>query len=208
MSFTIHLSDIPADGLTISQEILPFDIGLPSDDGDILGSIRCTGQIVFSDKQAVHCQGHMAGRIARECIRCLTSFEEDLSVPFAADFCKMATSSTDSTAPISKSRRRRGMLALDQVDDDAVDTEAYPITANQIDLVPALREHLILAAPLQPLCREDCQGLCQTCGVNFNEGQCGCHVSEAPSSLLDLDNHLSLHRKTTRCSMLAVPKMA
>ncbi|MCA9453234.1 MAG: DUF177 domain-containing protein, partial [Nitrospira sp.] len=43
-----------------------------------------------------------------------------------------------------------------------------------IDLLPAIREQLILATPLQSLCNENCLGLCQVCGSNLNDGICGC----------------------------------
>lgn len=31
-----------------------------------------------------------------------------------------------------------------------------------------------LELPQRYLCREDCRGLCPTCGKNLNEGPCGC----------------------------------
>ena len=44
-------------------------------------------------------------------------------------------------------------------DDD--DTEPLPgMEGDLIDLEPALRDAVVLALPLRPLCREDCPGLC------------------------------------------------
>jgi len=37
-----------------------------------------------------------------------------------------------------------------------------------------LREQLLLAVPLKAVCREDCRGLCPTCGTNLNAGACEC----------------------------------
>jgi uncharacterized protein len=31
-----------------------------------------------------------------------------------------------------------------------------------------------MAFPVQTLCREDCVGLCQVCGINRNEQSCAC----------------------------------
>src|SRR5438128_9630271 len=39
----------------------------------------------------------------------------------------------------------------------------------KIDLTPLLREELILATPLAPLCRPDCKGLCDVCGDDLNQ---------------------------------------
>jgi len=52
----------------------------------------------------------------------------------------------------------------------------YPLekTTSAIDLDPDIREEIILGMPLQPLCRQDCEGLCQRCGKNKNEGGCTC----------------------------------
>ena len=43
-----------------------------------------------------------------------------------------------------------------------------------VDLTDELRESIILALPTYPVCRQDCLGVCQTCGKNLNEGQCSC----------------------------------
>jgi len=52
------------------------------------------------------------------------------------------------------------------------DEETYSGTA--IDLAPAIREQVILAAPPSPLCSEDCKGLCPICGQDKNLRDCGC----------------------------------
>lgn len=57
---------------------------------------------------------------------------------------------------------------------DPNDPDAYPITNDQIDLVPMVREHVLLSVPLAPLCRPDCPGLCPLCGIDRAEAQCDC----------------------------------
>ena len=39
-------------------------------------------------------------------------------------------------------------------------------------------EQLEMEFPVRILCREDCRGLCQRCGKNLNEGECGCDTRE------------------------------
>lgn len=41
-------------------------------------------------------------------------------------------------------------------------------------LEDVLREQVLLSVPLRALCREDCKGLCPTCGKNLNLEQCSC----------------------------------
>lgn len=36
------------------------------------------------------------------------------------------------------------------------------------------REQVLMAIPMKPLCREECLGLCPTCGKDWNTGGCGC----------------------------------
>lgn len=43
-----------------------------------------------------------------------------------------------------------------------------------VDVTPDLREDILLALPAYPVCREDCRGLCPTCGRNLNDGSCSC----------------------------------
>ncbi|PID56650.1 hypothetical protein CSB45_10480 [candidate division KSB3 bacterium] len=43
-----------------------------------------------------------------------------------------------------------------------------------IDLEDIVREQLLLMLPFKPLCREECLGLCSSCGQDLNEGTCAC----------------------------------
>ena len=52
--------------------------------------------------------------------------------------------------------------------------ETYPLRHEHVDLEPLARETLLLELPLAPLCREDCRGLCPSCGADLNQGQCAC----------------------------------
>jgi uncharacterized protein len=46
--------------------------------------------------------------------------------------------------------------------------------ATGIDLLPYIRETLILSIPVKKLCSPDCKGLCPVCGTNLNYGTCNC----------------------------------
>ncbi len=52
--------------------------------------------------------------------------------------------------------------------------EAYPLEGEILDLFDLVRDALVLELPIAPLCREDCKGLCVSCGADLNEGACGC----------------------------------
>lgn len=52
--------------------------------------------------------------------------------------------------------------------------EASFYSGEMIDLSALVREQTLLALPSQPLCREDCRGLCAQCGANLNLESCTC----------------------------------
>ena len=47
---------------------------------------------------------------------------------------------------------------------------------NYIDLDEDVRQYILLAIPQKLLCREECLGICPTCGVNRNNESCTCEV--------------------------------
>lgn len=56
-----------------------------------------------------------------------------------------------------------------------VDTEPFLIDKHHIlDISEAVRQAIVLTTPISPRCREECLGLCPTCGVNRNEQDCSC----------------------------------
>ncbi len=57
------------------------------------------------------------------------------------------------------------------------DPDAFEIVGDQIDLARMIRENVLLDAPIAPLCRPDCAGLCPTCGIDLNLGTCDCVVA-------------------------------
>ena len=177
MSLTINLLDVPPSGLQIHHEVEPSALSLSSDEGTVMGTLSCSGNLFLTDEHSAHFQGVISGRVSRECVRCLALFEESLSLPCEAEFQK------PSHANLPNSTKGKGFKGHDvSMDENGQDEDVYPIAGNDIDLLPAIREHVILATPLQSLCKEDCLGLCQVCGANLNEGVCGCCTPVTASS--------------------------
>ena len=63
------------------------------------------------------------------------------------------------------------------------DGEVQVISAdtNIIDLGEDVRQFTLLSLPQKLLCREDCAGLCPTCGTNWNRSKCDCAHEEVDS---------------------------
>jgi uncharacterized protein len=70
-------------------------------------------------------------------------------------------------------------IDVDEVYQDGVgtDSEAFEIDGDQIDMAPAVREYVLIELPGDPLCRDDCAGICPVCGIDRNAGSCDCDTS-------------------------------
>jgi uncharacterized protein len=97
--------------------------------------------------------GTARATVKGECVRCLEPLEREL----AADFQEMFA------YPDADARTRPA-----ESGDDAEDEEDTLFVEDDLfDLEPVLRDAVVLALPLQPVCREDCPGLCSDCGARL-----------------------------------------
>lgn len=81
-----------------------------------------------------------------ECARCLEPIREDLVVNF------------------------QELFVYDDIRDSAdaeEDDEVSMLRDDLVDLEPLLRDAVVLALPFQPLCEDDCPGLCVECGARL-----------------------------------------
>jgi uncharacterized protein len=134
-----------------------FDFYVPKmadDDDDIVISEVEGVAKISRTPQGLLVQGEFTGQTQLECVRCLVEYTQKLKWDFTELYAFTPDNITDS-----------GLL----VPEDA-----------HIDLQPLVREFALLDVPIKPLCREDCQGLCQECGQNLNEKDCG-HKPELDS---------------------------
>jgi len=56
-----------------------------------------------------------------------------------------------------------------ELSDEEDDEEQRRVEHDLIDLEPVLRDAVVTMLPFQPVCREDCQGLCSICGVRLED---------------------------------------
>jgi uncharacterized protein len=97
--------------------------------------------------EGVLVSGTATAQVTGECARCLDPLNDELQVELTELFAYPDTATDASTDPDEVSR----------VVDDLVDLE------------PVVRDAMLLALPLAPLCRDDCQGLCPECGAKRAE---------------------------------------
>ena len=96
-------------------------------------------------------EGSADAHVAAQCARCLTSVDAPVHADFAEQYY--------ATVPVE-----HGVALVEPP------LDAKTIGSDfKVDLVPLLREELILATPVAALCRDDCAGLCPVCGEDLNE---------------------------------------
>lgn len=111
----------------------------------------------------VDCQGDVLSIYHPICSRCLKIFKSRLDVPIHLTL-----------APLYESERQLKLEDKDEVALIKEDLEFSFYEGETFSLSDIIREQIILAIPLQPLCKTSCKGLCQQCGKDLNEGPCGC----------------------------------
>lgn len=100
-----------------------------------------------SVSEGVLVSGTITGPIRGECSRCLREINDSVVVA-VQELYAYEDSTTDSTTDDDEVGRMQGDL---------------------IDLEPVLRDGMVLMLPTNPLCREDCPGLCPECGVHWDD---------------------------------------
>ncbi|MFI0940007.1 YceD family protein [Streptomyces sp. NPDC021020] len=91
-----------------------------------------------------------------ECVRCLEPVRRELD----ADIQEMFSYPDADT----RTARRSEAGADAEADED----DGMPVLEDELfDLEPVLRDAVVLALPMQPVCRDDCPGLCATCGARL-----------------------------------------
>ncbi|MCW2858142.1 MAG: metal-binding protein [Marmoricola sp.] len=136
-----------------SQRLMSFTAEAPAELGiEILGVAE--GSPVTFDlrleavMEGVLITGTAAAELEGECARCLEPIEDDMTIDLQELF--LYDDSREGTDP-----------GADE------ETDVRRTEGDLIDLEPVLRDAVVLALPFQPLCQDDCPGLCVECGARL-----------------------------------------
>jgi uncharacterized protein len=103
-------------------------------------------------------RGRLETEIELTCSRCLTVFRQPVTLDIEEEYFPTIDILTGTAVPVPED-----------------EPDAFMIDQNNIlDLSEAIRQYGLLAIPMKPLCRENCAGLCPTCGTNLNVKSCNC----------------------------------
>jgi len=118
------------------------------------------GEIRFTrEGETVWVEGAVETVVTLVCGRCLRPFPHRLTGIFREGF-------------------RRGAGPPRQGADLILD-----LAGPELDVTEVVRQHLLMALPMAPLCRPECRGLCPLCGADRNERACACTPEEGDPRL-------------------------
>jgi len=137
-------SDIHEDNAQLDKDLTVI--------GPIVGHVR-----MRRVNQGLLVDGSVDLALEQVCARCLNHFEMPMHVTFEERFYPTVDVLTGTPLPPNE-------------EDDVFLIDEH----HQVDLTEALRQNVLLAVPMVPLCNPDCAGLCSQCGHDLNLGPCQC----------------------------------
>jgi uncharacterized protein len=151
------------DLLSLTDEPLPFNFSLGPDAMDLetegvrlFSDVETAGQL-SKNAAKTDVRGSIVAPIEIDCTRCLTPVRRKLDINYQVDFVGKEL------FPEGKETHLEG-----------ADLDTDMIEGNELDLKALTREQILLNLPDQVLCREDCKGICPTCGKDLNHDECQC----------------------------------
>ena len=143
---------------TGSTRRFELDESLPGDpDGPSAGQAKGTVRLLRTH-QGLLVNARVEVEMAASCDRCLV------------DFGRVSTLTLEEecypTVDPSTGRRMQPP--------DVAEGVVHIDTRQMLDLSDVLRQYLLACEPLKALCRPECLGLCQECGVDLNVEKCKC----------------------------------
>jgi uncharacterized protein len=167
----IDVSRVSRDGQPLDVEVCGEDVGELCPGITVVDAVRFKGSVARMGHDLM-LRGTAEGMLRATCSRCLAKFTQGFEVPVAARYVLEAAPG-DSTE-----------------EDENVGESQLSYDGIEIDLVPPVRNELILEAPVKPLCSLECRGLCPGCGVDLNEELCKCEEQTVDPRLAPLKDVL------------------
>jgi uncharacterized protein len=164
----IRLSEIEGAPVRLEHSLELPALSGPDEQRLVPGKVRLQGEL-RREASGVELQAHWAATVRLQCSRCLEPFQEALAEHFFLILTHAASEFGVAEQEL-------------QVEDAAL----FSVVGDEVDLAAIVAEQLLLALPLKPICREDCAGLCQTCGANRNRIECACRRDEVDPRLAPL----------------------
>ena len=164
----IDVRDLEQSPFRYSGMLSRDELGIRSEDFQIHGKV---GIQLLAERRGydVRVRGTLKVGVELPCSRCL----EPVAVSIASDFDQIYESNAGHSLT--------GEIALQEKD-----TDIGFFSGDTIEINDIIREQILLALPMKPICREGCRGLCPHCGKNMNTEACDCETLFSDPRLAEL----------------------
>lgn len=163
----VNVAELLADRDGVRVLAFAEELSAPSE--DIAFAEPVTGEITLTGAAGgVSLRGRVRTVAGCVCGACLRRFELPIAVDVSEEF-----------GPRGERPEAPGEEHELTAGDFLVPVEA----GDTIDVTEVVRQHVLLALPLAPRCRDGCPGLCPRCGADLNDGPCGCDPREVDPRL-------------------------
>ena len=161
--FTVRIDEIPDEGLQLEWKEEPASLAsyletLSRIDFGFKGPLDSKASITRAG-QSILIKGEVKAVLQLRCVRCLKEFSYPLSSGFEVTLLPLPLEETSGS---------------EEVELGEEDMESGFFEGGEIHLSEIACEQVFLEIPLQPLCQEDCKGLCPVCGKDLNLSACDC----------------------------------
>lgn len=172
------ITDITAEGLSLAGDVMGEDLGVTDEDLVLRGSLAIGLDLRAIDR-TLYVTGVVEGTAVRQCVRCLKDFDDPVAFSVRVAYEREGKAAVHAVKPDVRGKRKAAEES--EVTPEEPNDDLYYYSGDHLELAPMLREQLILASPMHPLCTEDCRGLCAHCGKDLNEGMCPCATESTES---------------------------
>jgi uncharacterized protein len=130
--------------------------------------------------------GTVTAPLAGECARCLAPVTSSVTAGFTELYLYPPARPHGAAGRARDGRNHHDRPdRYDENEHEEQDDEERFLDGDLLDLEPALRDAVVLALPMAPLCRDDCPGLCVECGVPLADAGPGHRHEDAPDPRWD-----------------------
>jgi uncharacterized protein len=123
--------------------------------------------------------GTVTAPLSGECARCLSPVTSTVTASLTELYLYPPARPQGQGAGQGRDTRHGRPDRSDEHEEQDDEDERY-LDGDLLDLEPALRDAVVLALPMSPLCRDDCPGLCVECGVPLAEAGPGHQHEDQP----------------------------
>lgn len=185
---TVALHDLSSKGQNLDlnvNELLETYLAEFQVNCKLLGPVKALVEILPLDSGCL-IRGKLTGKLILCCSRCA----EDVPYELSWDFEEFESLPNSFLAKDAEENQSKENSSLNSMVELASDESRITLVQGQplLDLGAILWEEFLLAQPLSPLCKPNCQGLCPNCGANLNSETCRCQKDEG-------DPRLAIFRK-------------